>query len=206
MSFLAGFDFRGSAGGASDPANCTYVLGGVAGISGDYYPTFRDGFTFGIDSGTFASSDRTGATDPRLDGINYNSTPGGIFRVDLPNPGTYRIYCAFGDAEGGLNSPDQTVNIFDNAAGLLAIGPMNMAFLGSGVWYDAHGNPYNESQWAAASLYGGEASISLQFATTVFKMDIESSSGFWGVSHLFIEEVPAGLALPFFTSVDAKRI
>lgn len=203
-----GVSFRGSAGGATDPADVTYCLGGnPGGFTGDYYPITRSGITFGWSAGVAASSDRAGATDARLKGMNYNSTTdGATFRIDLPATGTYRVYVALGDGEGGLTSTDQTVVIKDNITTKVTIGPKDMTALGANAYYDANGTKRSEAQWVADSVYGGVASADLTFASTIVNVEFTSTAGYWGIAHLFLESVTGGAGPTLSVSLGEPSI
>lgn len=93
-----GLNFRGSAGFVTDGAGQTYVT------NGDFYPTNRDGLTFGFDDAGTAQADGDSGADPRLAGIVYQDNNGtaeqAIFRWDVTN-GTYRFRTALGYIAGG---------------------------------------------------------------------------------------------------------
>lgn len=183
MAWNKGFDFRGTSGGASDPADCTYVLDSGA----EAYPVTRNGVTFGWATGVAAGSDRTGASDARLKGINYNSTTGATFQIDLPSSGQYQVWLAAGDAEGGLTSTDEHVIIKDGSTTVLDCGPVNMNF-GANNYFDPGLTVRSEATWVAQSAHGGVASASLTFSGTTLNVVITSTSGLWGIAHLFVSQ------------------
>ncbi len=171
MSFDKGFDFRGSIGFATDPANCTYVLGD----STDFYPTTRNGVTFGWLSHTAGGFDRNAALDPRIAGVNYNTATPVQFQVDLPSIGDYAISIAIGD---DLSTFSTGLVIKDTSTALLTLGPHTIT---AGNFYDA-----TDTQYASAVWPGSETPVTKTFATTTLIMEMSTITLGWTIAHLFL--------------------
>lgn len=125
MAFDMGFNFRGSAGYVTDPSYCAPALG-------EAYPhtyTNADGKSInaGWDGGALSTADRRSTADPRVGGINYNTSGLASFRVDLssgsaPGAGTYLVDFAFGDWGFGhafsvMRVKDDTTIVIGNFTG-----------------------------------------------------------------------------------------
>src|SRR5574340_556060 len=115
MTWVKGFNFRGTAGAVVDGANETYSIGGV-------YPETRNGVTFGWTVAATDVHDKVGSADRRLMGtINRVNSAGTqiTFRVDLPCPGAYIVRLALGDLS--YIQSYQRVDIYDNLTSVLSI-------------------------------------------------------------------------------------
>lgn len=84
-----GFNFRQSSGFVTDLGNDTYVL------SGDSYPTTRNGVTFGWES-VPGDRDRNNAINAKLAGLCFDNGANTDFRVDMTGSMKFRL--AMGDA------------------------------------------------------------------------------------------------------------
>lgn len=158
-----GFNFRATPGYVTDGDAETYVLGS------DTYPTTRDGRTFGWDADYSANDrDRSAGLDPRLAGVHFHpADSAGVFRVDLPEPGTYDIRLAVGDItlQTGIY-----IEVLDDETSLFSFGTVTMT--DGNQWFDASGVlRTNETAWVDNNV-----SIRRTFATTTFYL-INGGSG-----------------------------
>ena len=176
MAWDKGFNFRDSSGYVTDDATETYVLA-------DAYPTTRNGVTFGWTSGTVATADRDNGNDRRLAGINYEGGAGqAVFRIDLPNTGTFNISIAAGDA-GFEQSGDQQVQILDNSTLKATVAdhcPAN-SFL------DALDTVYTAANWPA-----NNDPLEVEFASTICNIRIGNGTEYTTIAHVFVSEVEGG--------------
>ena len=123
MAFDMGFDFRGTAGAAIDPAYGVPVLAEIypntyTNANGD---SINAGWTFGDN---VTGADRGPGNDPRIVGINFTANDGTPrnFTIDLasgsaPGAGTYSIDLADGDAANFSHPED--FKILDTATVLI---------------------------------------------------------------------------------------
>ena len=90
-TFARGFNFRATEAFVTDADYNTHV-------TGDLYPTTRNGVTFGWDAAP-GTLDRTKSSDIYA-GINFCFAEGQqrTFRLDLPSPGRYQVRLLLGDA------------------------------------------------------------------------------------------------------------
>lgn len=190
-----GWNFRATSGYCTDPANTTYAICGD-GAAYDAYPTTRNSVTFGYTDGAFndCKRDRNNAIDCRLAGRAQRndattlSIGQAVFRVDLPNAGTYKINLAMGDGTGSGTNP--YVQIYDNAT--LKNTVSYTGTVGAGQWADATG----VLRTSAALWVSDNAFITVTFATTTFFLKYANSAGTgsgW-ITHLNITEVPVSAA------------
>lgn len=168
-----GFNFRLSGSYVTDAGDTTYVVGEV-------YPITRNSVTFGWDSDrTSDARNRSTSVDVRLAGINQVGSGTGVFTVDLPNTGTYKVRLAMGDVGNGQTS---TIVIKDNTTTRLTIGPHAVA----ADWaYDAADVTYTHAAWPGSNSF----SSNLTFASTAFKLELSGTNGV--IQHLYISEITA---------------
>jgi hypothetical protein len=171
MAWDKGFDFRGTSGYVTDPANCTYVLG-------EAYPTTRNSVTFGWEGTTASVADRDAGISAKLAGINF-ANPAKDFRVDLPAAGPYLVSLAVGDQASGSNAVVTTI-IKDTATTLMTLTGQTV----TAEFYDATGALLTTAAWPA-----GNVAVEKTFATTLCRMSMSIPSGFWRVAHLFLSQV-----------------
>jgi hypothetical protein len=139
----AGFDFRATQDFVADPAGDNFALGGST-----LYPTARNGVTFGWTSAVASSRDRSATVDQRLAGINFvtgNVAPG-VFQIDLPGPGTYKISLAMGDA--GSAQYDNKIEFKDGSTSLFVV---QAPFLPASQFADANGTIWTSAQWPVSN-------------------------------------------------------
>ncbi len=184
MSVNIGFNFRGSSGYVTDPANTTYSLGNTFEAN---YPITRAGYTFGWDPAGSGQVDfgvdRNSGNDPRLAGIVfYNGGPAATFQLDLPNAGTFDIYLAIGDAVGGTGLT--TVTLKDNTTTLWSV---TQASTTGNSFTDAQGNEYTAANWPANNMPQAAT-----FATTTLRIVLGTSPAFQGLAHLAVVEQVGG--------------
>jgi hypothetical protein len=177
--FSVCFDFRNTSGYVTDPSGCTGAQGELYNASTPHIYTMNGtGQTVGAGvvsptppfscaAATFPSLDIF-VQDPRLSGSGYQG-PGicGVFRVDLPSTGTYKIHLAVGQENNARTG--NLVYIYDNLTLKATIGPTNT---GANSFMDASGAALTYSSWISA----GGAQISLTFATTTFYLKLGDSS------------------------------
>lgn len=195
-----GIDFRDTSGFVTDPANCTYTF--TSG-DGDLYPKTRGGVgPFGWDttkgggdshrSGN--SRDRDSGIDSRLAGLEFGcgATPC-YFRIDLPAPGSYKLFFAFGDATGGANAVDS--KIYDNSTFLTEIGPISNS---AGQFVDASGtNRTSAADWVTN---GAPTFITQTFASSIFYITIENG-GTGPLTHIFISPASNPFVPPAYNNL-----
>ena len=175
MTWLKGFNFRQTSGYVTDGANETYVVG-------DSYPTTRNGVTFGWESGLGGVVNRSTGVDRRLAGINYVFNDGGahVFRVDLPNAGSYVLNAAFGDTTGGNGIP-QSSKFQDGSTSLWT---NSVTFNESPGWVDAVGNQHTTaSDWVA-----NNSPATFTCATTILRVaqGFVNNGNASRIAHLFV--------------------
>lgn len=149
-------------------AGPTYVTDGAGQTyftHGDSYPTTRGGITFGMEDAGLDARDRTTSNDVRLAGYVYQS--GGIgtrlLRVDLPVAGDYVIRIAVGDPTNSSADygGDFGLTFRDGSTDLLVVG----GAAGTGEFLDATSVSRTAAAWP-----GSNASSTLRFATTIFRV------------------------------------
>jgi hypothetical protein len=182
MAWTKGFDFRGSSGYVTDPADHTYV------IQTDEYPITRNSVTFGlVNASLVLMLDRDSAIDARLAGVGLTNSVGtpGVFRVDLPEAGDYIIRAAFGSATN--STVTSYVKLYDNTSLLATITGSTSA---APSFLDATAvNRTSVADWIA-----NNASITKTFATTTLIMEIgDTGSTFGWMVHLLLDQAVAGL-------------
>ncbi|MGH7141998.1 MAG: hypothetical protein ACREF5_00750 [Candidatus Saccharimonadales bacterium] len=144
-------DFRSTVSYVTDPAGCTYSIGGQ-------YPQTRDGLTFGWLASGVGTRNRSTSTDPRVAGINFaGSTNPETFEITLPSTGLYDVGVAMGDAGSGQNA--QYVEILDDTTSLIS---MTSGNLSPGEYYDLAGNLHT----SAADFFANQTLEPLTFNTT----------------------------------------
>ena len=190
MSWDKGFDFRGTPGYVTDPANCTYFIA-------DAYPTTRNGVTFGWEDSSPVGygADRSNTIDPRLAGINFFLNVGSYrFRVDLPASGTYLVSLAVGDATNAWAS--QYCQIRDNTTALKTVSGSTAA----GYFIDAQGNNLSAAAWP-----GSNVAYSGSFASTIFRAALgqNTDGSVWTIAHIFISQSAGGGTTISVTDADS---
>lgn len=180
MAFQLNLNFRSTADFVTDGANSTYVLG-----ENDPYPVSRAGSTFGYTVvGGDAKRDRNNAIDPRLAGTNFQSNNGTqmIFRLDLPQAGSYKIGMALGD-----DSFSQTyfyAEILDNVTSKFTL--VDTDGTPAGSFIDVNGNQFTAANWPANQTFR----TGIVFASTTLIMKIgspTSQSSVTPIANLYVE-------------------
>lgn len=196
MSIDIGIDYRATAGFVTDPATCTYCLGGVT----DPYPVTRGGATFGwanwdaSNDVTFDRSALTGA-QAQLAGGNFifnNSTAPTVphkFRFDLPATGSYDIRLAIGDQAARVN---MTLAVFDSTTSLVTI--VSQVASSANQWWDAGSNlRTSASDWVTNNVVKN-----LTFATTQLILAVgaigSGAGNYTAISHLQVTTHGGGTA------------
>ncbi len=141
--FAIGFDMRSTFNYVNDASANTYVLGLKT-----PYPTTRNGVTFGWASGTPSTEDRTNIGDSRLAGVNMlaNDDSPGIFRVDVPGPGTYKVSLALGDRYLDQCSSGCRIEFRDGNRSLFVLNP---SAISAASFADANGAVWTAADWPA---------------------------------------------------------
>ena len=144
-TFVAGFDFRLTQNFVTDQAPNTYVLG-----PNTLYPTTRGGATFGWMDGVATGWDRVNYVDSRLAGVNTvrNDISPGVFRIDLPGPGTYTIAVALGDEYYSQCWTTCRIEFKDGSASLFSL---NFGVVAGGDFQDANGILWSAQQWPTSN-------------------------------------------------------
>ena len=192
MVWDKGFNFRATAAYVTDGANETYSLGVV-------YPETRNGVTFGWDADISANTrDRDSTVDRRLAGIHQvGSGAQKLFRVDLPNTGTFDVRLANGDTASGQDQQyielrdDTTVfRTIDDAGGVVADN-----------YNDATGVNRTEAAWPADN-----AADQRVFASTIFRLALAKTTAYGTnhvLAHIFVSEVGAAAGQPYLSRFHA---
>jgi len=184
--FDQGINLRGSSGLVVDATNEFPILGTNQGSS--IYPvTTTQTNSAGWEENIGASAaDRNAAIDRRLAGINY-AEPGRTsdFRIDLPHAGTFRITAAIGDTS--FQNGPMTVAFLDGSTVLFT--PVNNQTMGAANhFFDASGvERTSDADWVA-----NQASKSLTFASTIFRMRVTGGTGYGVVAHVRVQDVATG--------------
>ncbi len=171
-TFFASFNFRETAGFVTDGPNETFVL------ASDAYPTTRDGITFGW-TGIRDDRNRDAGVDRRLAGIHFSFGAGGLFRVDLPSTGNYKIRGAFGDTGSAQSGK---IEFLDNGV-VFAIphdGPVSI-----NTYFDATGVNRTEANWPS-----NNAQLDRTFTSVLFEVRLADNGTTTPIAHLTIEKVP----------------
>jgi hypothetical protein len=142
VSLDIGFNFRATFGLVTDGVNEVAVLG-------EAYPhTYSAGavsIVGGWETGPSGTRDRDNAptTPVELCGINFSSSTGDVFRIDLPFGGTYSVRFAFGD----FNAPQPAeFELRDNTNVLVTYTGTTS---GPGQFFDALNVEYSYGDWPA---------------------------------------------------------
>ncbi len=177
-----GFNFRKVDTHVTDGTDETYVRG-----AGDAYPVTRNGVTFGWESGTVDRDDLGGASDRRFAGRNFAYASGqAVFRVNLPNAGTFRTRFANGDRTTALGA--NYSEVVDTASVLSTVD--DAGGIAIGHYNDASGVDRTEANWAADNV-----GVDGVFATTIFRLKLGKTTSYGDYhvfSHLFISEQAGG--------------
>jgi hypothetical protein len=177
MAFPQGVNFRDSAGFVTDGTNEDWEKGSNSG-SQTYPKTSAQGNTYGTEgASTFSAVDRNSGVDRRLAGINYTSTIGTTWRIDLPSAGNYNVRFAAGDYSFSNNTD---WDIYDGTTKLAALTTGSTS--GGQRWKDANNVEYTAATWPTSNQ-----PKSFTFATTICRIKTANSSGNAVVSHFYIE-------------------
>ena len=186
---VAAFNFRGSAAYVTDGAGQTMYLGTTL------YPTNRDTLTFGWLASSLHAN-RSTSVDVRLAGLNYAT--GGVdedFRFDLPSAGTYLVGLAMGDVTAAQSN--QQVEVYDDTTLLLTIGRRNVS---AGEFWDASDVKYTAAAWPTS-----QTPVPLVFATSTLILRMKGDGNSSTISHLSVEDVPAGGSAAVLYPVDVAH-
>jgi len=187
-------NFRGTVGYRSDDSVDAYVQ---TGTTANYPVVTAQGNTVGWESmGTSPNKfDLSLTNDPRLAGVHgvsaSSSTPG-IYRVDLPAAGKYRIRCAEGtfDAAKGVNA-----RVFDNTTPLSQIIPP-MITTPPGV-IDATNTQISVTNWPSTN-----SPVDFTFSSTILRFyhggEPVSGTTYTYIAHFSVESVSSGGLSPAF--------
>jgi hypothetical protein len=182
MAWDKGFNFRKVDTHVTDGTDETYVRG-----AGDAYPVTRNSCTFGWESGTIDRDDLTGASDRRFAGRNYSSSAAqAVFRVDLPNTGTFKVRVANGDHSRAQGN--QYLQIDDTTTELFHVEDTDA--ISAAHYNDASGVDRAEANWAADNV-----GVDGTFSTTIFRCRLAKTTVFGSahvIAHIFISEQAGG--------------
>lgn len=180
-TWVKGFNFRTTSGYVTDEVDQTYVLGPTIPGDSEAYPTTRNGVTFGWTTQPNGAADRSAANIPELAGTAYVTGADAVFRVDLPNSGTYKLRLAMGDETS--SQPDSGVTILDNVTPVLTLAGQAVV---ATQWVDATNVSRDDVDWLA-----NEGRVSGAFAGSVLNMRLDQpSSGYTVLAHLGVQSVP----------------
>lgn len=189
MSWLTtgkGFNFRQTLAYVTDASDEQFILIAVGGVA---YPTTStidgESVTYGAEGDITShgqARDRNAGNDRRLAGLNSDSvlSVGLDFRVDLPAAGQYTVILAAGDANYAQVGPVDY--LIDNVTTLATITVTTGA---ANSFMDAAGNVWTQAQWP-----GSNVSLSLTFASTIFRMQYNATLGGL-ITHVRLIQQPA---------------
>lgn len=150
---LKGFLFRDTSGYVTNPANSIFVGDGGFGAAPAYLTNTTidgDSVDYGYTAGYVDTQrDRDDAIDARLAGLHQapnTDTTGNVWRLNLPQAGTYEITLALGDANNGQR---QYWRILDNTT-VLETNDKTGTLQAGGNFYDTSGtNHTTPANWVA---------------------------------------------------------
>ena len=189
MPWIKGLNFRATSGFVTDGGDETYVLD--PNVEGKY-PITRNGVTFGYTDAIISPAqvrDRNSGIDRRLAGVHFWDISGagsypGLFRVDLPAAGQYKIGLAAGDASSSRATGFAEVR--DDTTVLVTIDHA------SGFTSGANFRDATDVELSAANWPGSNTLATVTFATTILRLAIgkynPGSLDGW-IAHLYIEQV-----------------
>jgi len=179
-------NFRGTVGYRSDDSADAYVQS----VGVNYPTTSPQGNNVGWESmGTSPDkADLSLTNDPRLagvHGVSASSTTPGIYRVDLPAAGKYRIRCA----EGAFNiARGANARVFDNTTLLSQIVPPVIT-TPPGV-IDASNTQMNVTDWPSTN-----SPVDFTFSSTILRFyhggEPVSGTTRTYIAHLSVETAPS---------------
>lgn len=191
MALPQQINFRATAGYRTDDSADAYVQ---IGLTVNYPTVTPQGNTVGFEQvGADSFQFNESATnDVRLAGARGSSTSGapGIYRIDLPAAGTYRIRCAAGRATAirGVN-----VRIFDDTNLLSEIIPPKSA-TAVNIFTDATNVDRTAADWPAQNQ-----SVDLVFATSILRIynsgQVISGRTHAYIAHFSVESVSSGTVI-----------
>lgn len=166
-----GFNFRSTSGYVTDAGNDTYV-------TGDTYPTTRNGVTFGWTTGPDKVRDRNNGVNAKVAGCNLSDSTTDVFQVDMS--GSLKVRMAFGDAGSGqLNC---SCDLRDSAGSKFTIGPVSPS---AEQFYDATGSLHTSAaNWVSSNAQ----STAYTFSSYVEWKLIAASGQDSPAAHLELEE------------------
>jgi hypothetical protein len=171
VAFPQGINFRQTSGYVTDGADENAEIG----TSVNYPRTTPQGNTVGFESitGSLAARDRSTSPDPRIAGLAFISAGGEFtYRIDLPAPGTYRIW---GGARETIGSAlrDTRLDISDNAT--LLTTAWDRANLVTPETVDATNTIHaNGADWVTAYP---TSYIDLTFSSTIARFRVRAPTG-----------------------------
>lgn len=153
---LKGFLFRDTSGYVTNPANSIFVGDGGFGAAPTYLTNTTidgDSVDYGYTAGYVDTQrDRDSAIDARLAGLHQvpnTDTTGNVWRLNLPQAGTYEITLALGDANNGQR---QYWRILDNTT-VLETNDKTGTLQAGGNFYDASGtNHATPAAWVSSQV------------------------------------------------------
>lgn len=163
-AFDVGFDFRQTAGylPSGDPVCCTYVVNTTS--YGTSRPVNGSSATFGWEIlGGGDSRDRSLAYDPRLAGVAGIADDGStqaVFRLDLPSPGTYKVY--LGSADMICNDQRLYLQVQDGTSAFITF--TDLSVQGCSV-ADATGTIYSAANWVTS-----QQAVTHTFSSTILRV------------------------------------
>ncbi len=194
MAWTKGFNFRQTAAFITDTGNNTYVIQlNTFNEPIDTYPTTRNSVTFGwvheINHEDIGVRDRSVTPGEKFAGkvFNSNVTVSGVFRVDLPQTGTYRVRVAQGDYSYG--SAVCTGGIKDNTTVKTTWDATTSA---ANKWIDATGvERTSDSDWTTNNAYW-EGTFSSTILYLIIGNDVDKVGN---VAHMEIDQMPGGVLI-----------
>ena len=194
MAWDKGFNFRDTSAFVTDGADETYVINGS-----NVYPITRNGVTFGFDVDPATDfRDRDALIDRRLAGIIFTASASQkLFRVDLPNTGTFDIRVANGDTASNQNN--QYFELRDDTTAFRTVEDTDGVLADN--YNDATGVNRTEANWP-----GQNAAEQRVFASTIFRLALDKNVEFGIkhiITHIFVSEVGAAAGQPYLSRFHA---
>jgi len=174
MAFPQGVNFRSTSGYVTDPANHTYQVA----LTPDYPTTSPQGNNIGWTAfPTAGTRDRNSGNDARLAGENFDSA--GVYRIDLPAPGSYTVFLACGDATYAQSN--QKIELFDDVTslGVLFTGAATGA---ANSFLDATGVARTAANWPSQNV-----GVTNVYASTKCIVKIGDGSNNTAIATLFVQ-------------------
>ncbi len=187
-------NFRATTGYRSDDSVDAHV---EATLSVNYPTVTAQGNTVGWEQigGSANKFNLSLTNDPRLAGVTgviASSTTAGIYRFDIPSPGTYRIRCAAGTYD---NARGANLRVFDGGTLLSQIVPPQKTTPPNII--DATNTARNVTNWPSLNQ-----AVDLPLTTSILRVyhagEVVSGVTYTYLAHISVESIPTSGITPAF--------